>query len=663
MTKIGSFIRGSIFVSYLFASSAFAAGTTVQAIVDRTEMGVGDTFTYSVVVQSSEDVQSDEPNVKEVPGLEFLNKWSQASVSQKLVRTDRGMQFETQRRKDFSYMLSAQKAGTFVLPPAEITVDGKSFKTQAITIKVGQNSSGGNRQLNRPQLRPQNPFDNMDDMDSAEEEMFNQLLRQRQQLLQQFGAGAGVIPPDNDPQSNHGMINPQVRTLPKNHNEAFFVQVEVDKTEVYEGEQVTVNWYIYTRGQMETLERLKFPDLKGFWKEIIEEVPSIQFGDEVVNGVPYRKALLASHALFPIRAGTQYIDEYRIKSRVRVPTGNGFFGRAYEFTKNSERVKINVKPLPTEGRPASFAGAVGQFDVRASVEGQSFPVNQPFSLKIRYEGAGNAKMIDLPALNLPAGIEVYDTKSESKFFKNGRSYKEFEVLIIPRQEGELNIPALTTSFFDSQSKKYYSKTSEALKVQIIANPNAPVGTSNRITGNTPAAKPAVVNGSVLPEPIVTWEHSSATQATNPLIWGSSLFAVLLALLWKAQKEIGFVRRRKTLRDQVAKRFKRVDEALVQNDIRKVGSEITNMYYLVLGQTVGAGSSAQELSKILEKAPPSLRRDYGSDILKSFEIFQTISFAPEEMLGKLAEPTQMKENVKAAKNLIDKIVAAVTDQTE
>ncbi|RYZ86955.1 MAG: protein BatD, partial [Proteobacteria bacterium] len=363
------------------------AKVTAQATLDRNEMSVGDSFTLTVTIGSDESFDAQEPRAPDLQGFELLNSWQSSSTSQRLVQTSRGMEFEVQRRKEFNYALTPRKQGTYSIGAFEVIVDGKVYNTQPLTIVVGPEGSGsrqGGRQRPRPG-RPQPPsgwpgMNSFDDIDSAEEELFNQ-------LLQRSGRGGGAGIPNAEPNNNGSgrpYVEPQFRSLPKNPDEAFFIQVEVDKLDVYEGEQVTASWYIYTRGQMETLDRLKFPDLKGFWKEIIEEVPSIQFTDEIVNGVAYHKALLASHALFPIRAGTSVVDEYKIKSRVRLPNQNfgGFgFGKSYEYTKSSDRVKINVKPLPTEGRPKDFSGAVGQFDVQSSTEQQSVPANQPFTLK------------------------------------------------------------------------------------------------------------------------------------------------------------------------------------------------------------------------------------------------------------------------------------------
>ncbi|WP_374029967.1 BatD family protein [Bdellovibrio bacteriovorus] len=653
MIKTGNFL---FFLSILFWTFFAQANTTVQTTVDRNEMGMGDTFTLTVAVVSTDEVNIQDPRIPDLDGFDLLNNWQSTAVAQKLVNTPSGMQFETQRRKEFHYMLSPKRPGTLSVSSFEVVVDGKVHRTQPIVIKVGAPGSGAPPPAKkRPGQMPgfDDPFE---DMDNAEEEIFNQLLRQRQKLLQQ--QMQQMVPDEPQWPSATGLPEAAFRSLPTNPNEAFFISVEVDKTEVYEGEQVTVNWYIYTRGQMETLDRLKFPSLKGFWKEIIEEVPSIQFSEEIVNGVPWKKALLASHALFPIKPGTATIDEYKIKSRVRLPAqGFGFYGRPYEYTKSSARVPIKVKPLPVEGRPSDFTGAVGQFELHSSVEHQSVPVNQPFSFRVRFEGAGNAKLIDLPAMTLPAGLEQYDTKSESKFFKNGRSYKEFEVLLIPRQEGEMTIPALNVSMFDPQTSKYYTRTAPAITLKVVNNPNAPVGSSSRLADVKKAAEPKVVENR-LPDPIMTWQPAAeASVVYRPWFWALIYAGVLAGLLVKAQRMFGWGRRRRTLKELVQKRYKVVDAALAKQDYRKVGVEMTNIFYTVLGEVAGAGGASLEITRLLEMVPPSLRRDHGTDIAQTFEIFQTMSFAPEEMLGSLKTPAVMKTNVEHGKKVIGDVIAA------
>lgn len=677
MTKIGSYFCLTLILAAVAApSSAFAAAkVAVQSIVDRNEMGVGDSFTLTVTVISDDSVDIQEPRAPDLEGFELLNSWQASSTSQRLMNTSSGMQFEVQRRKDFNYLLAPRKQGTYSVGAFEVVVNGKVYNSQPITISVGDAGKGprsGSQKPRRSQMPPGfgglPGADMLDEMDRMEEEIFNQLLQRRQRTLPN-----GTMP---EAPTRNNQPEPQFRSLPTNPNEAFFIQVEVDKTEVFEGEQVTASWYVYTRGQMESLDRLKFPDLKGFWKEIIEEVPSIQFSEEIINGVVYKKALLASHALFPIKAGTAVIDEYKIKSRVRTQSQSfgGFgYGQAYEYTKSSARVKINVKPLPTEGRPKDFSGAVGQFDVNASVDSQSILVNQPFSLKVRFEGNGNAKLIELPAIEWPKNVEVYDTKSDAKFFKNGRSYKEFEVLLIPREEGELKIPAISVGTFDPQTKKYVNRQTQEIILRVDANPNAPSSNVGGVNGSAdkgttpgPAAKVVSkdLSGKVLPDLILTWEDPSPFKvASRPFFWGGMYGLVILFLVWISKVELGWGRRRQNLRELVNKRYKKVDGMLRKNDYRGIGAEMMNIFNLVLGSISGQEASGLELERMLERIPPSLRRDHGDALKKQYEVFQVMSFAPEDMLGIYKESAAVHKEVDAAKSLLQKLINSNPEQDE
>ncbi|MGZ3746407.1 MAG: BatD family protein [Pseudobdellovibrionaceae bacterium] len=676
MTKIGDRI-GLVLLLVGLAVPAWSK-VSVQALVDRNEIGVGDSFTLTVSVSSDESVEVKPPRAPDMAGFELLNSWQSSSTSQRLVNGSGGMQFEVQRRQDFNYLLAPRKKGIYSVGAFEVVVDGKVYHSQPITISVGEagqaQGRGGQGAPSRRRLVPPG-FGNMpgadpfEEMDRAEEELFNQLLQRGQ-------GGGGGIPNGGGPGSQNGkpQAEPQYRSLPTNPNEAFFIQVEVDKTDVYEGEQVTANWYLYTRGQMESLDRLKFPDLKGFWKEIIEEVPSIQFAEEIVNGVVYKKALLASHALFPIKAGTAIIDEYKIKSRVRMPVQSfgGFgFGQAYEFTKSSQQVKINVKPLPTEGRPSNFSGAVGQFDVHANADGQTILVNQPFSLKVRFEGTGNAKLIELPAIDWPKTVEVYDTKSDAKFFKNGNSYKEFEILLIPRQEGELKIPPISVGTFDPQSKKYVIRQTQELVLQVEPNPNAPSGNVSGhgpqgLTGKGSQAQETInsLSGQVLPDLILTWEEPSKFRlASQPFFWGGMYTFVALLLVWRSKVELGWGRRRQNLRDLVSKRYQKLEVLLKKNDYRGIGSEMMNIFNLVLGVVSGQEAAGLELERMLERLPPSLRREHGEAMKKQYDIFQVMSFAPEDMLGEYKQEGRVQKEVETAKALLQKIINSNPEQDE
>ena len=61
-------------------------------------------------------------------------------------------------------------------------------------------------------------------------------------------------------------------------------------------------------------------------------------------------------------------------------------------------------------------------------------------------------------------------RKESKFFKSGNSYKEFEVLLIPRKEGSFVVPAFSVSTFNPETAQY--EPHETREYSLVVNPSA-----------------------------------------------------------------------------------------------------------------------------------------------------------------------------------------------
>ncbi len=650
MTKIGKFgLLSLIFFMQLLLGAQSQAQVVIKATLnlDGQEIPVGEPFEVIVSVISKEKVESSDPRPPDLDGFVLQGQNQTSSSSHRMVSTPQGMDWQTQIESNYVYVLTATRTGQLSVGSYEVIVDGKTYRTQPLLVKVLPEGSSGSGRPSRQPRRGPSPFgggqgadDPFEAMEKAEEEMFNQLLQRRQNIYR---------PTD-----------PQIRTLPINPNEAFFVQVEVDKKEVFEGEQIIVSWYIYTRGQIESLDRAKFPDLRGFWKEIVEEVPAIQFQEEIVNGIPYRKALLATHALFPIKAGQSTVDEFKIKAKVRLPRGGNMYalGPLYEYTKSSKPISIKVSPLPVDGRPKDFSGAVGQFQVSSRVEQNTVSTNQPFSVKIRFEGQGNAKGIELPAISWPQGFEVYDTKSESKFFKNGQSYKEFEVLVIPRQVGDFEVPGFSVSYFDPSQKKYVSQQTQKIPLKVVqgAQGNA---ASQRV--ETQGAAPQIAaQKKPLALPDLIKSEDFGTERSELVRPGQfMLFAyivIFLGLLGYSKKEFGWGASKKNLTNVVQRKIKKIEVDLRNNDVRKVGVGMTNLFSTVLGEISGQGGSA-EVHQLIEKVPPSLRNEYGAKLLKKFEFFQTLGFAPDEVVASLKSPELLKSEFVETSALLLKVVSS------
>lgn len=610
-----------------FAAISFGKGEVqVSATVDRNEVALGETFQLNLSVNAEESVEVTEPRLANLDGFDLLNSWSSSGFSSRLVQGPRGMEFVNQHRSDYQYMLSPKREGKLQIPAVEVVVDGKTYNTQPILIQVlpaGTNPPSVRRRPAPPSGAAPNsglPGGMLDPMEEAEQ-LFQQLLQRR------------GLPTEDAPE-------PREEVVPKNPRESFFLHVEADKKEVYEGEQISVSWYLYTRGNILSLDRTKFPDLRGFWKEVIEEVPALNFTGTVLQGVPYQRALLASHALFPIRSGNAVIDEYKVKARVQVPRGGVFggFGQSYSFERVSPRLNIRVKPLPLDGRPANFAGAVGKFELEASLQGGNVvPQHQPFVLKLRVEGSGNAKLVELPSITWPAGFEVVGTVTNSRFFRNGRSFKDFEISLIPRQAGVFRLPAIGIGIFDPEVGRYEQRSSAELDLQVTAADN--VGFQNNTRVQSTPATPTKERAPVLPRLVMStdagalgWSGSSLGLAG--LVW---LFSLLVSL-WRTWVFWRNTRPKMSLRLRMLARLKSVSQ-VVKKQPNKSFTAMLNLLSIAVGEVVGESGSSAPIEQMLDRLPPSLRDRFGSEILAVHADLLRLSFAPPELRGVSTSPTE------------------------
>lgn len=663
MKKIGNSL---LLLVITFVASIVWGQASVTLEVDRETVAPGESITLSVIVTADSDITG-EPRIPDFGGFTLKNVWSHSSSSSRMAIVNGKPQFTTKKQNVFNYLLQAEKIGEFTIGPFVVNADGKKIESETIRLKIanGASSPGGRTRPGRP-IPPGGggpAFDDEESIDpfSAQDDMFEQLLKQREKLLQQFnqqfGAPGGQFPPNSQNQQ------PQQKQMDVNTKEAFFIYAEVDKSEVYAGEQVTVSWYVYTRGQMETLDRLKFPTLKGFWKEIIEEVPALRFEDEIVNGVAYKKALLASHALFPIKPGSAVVDEFKVRSKVRIIENFGL-GPAYTYTKSSKPVTIKVKPLPEEGKPKDFSGAVGDFSVRSFVDNPQAQLNQPFSLKVRFEGEGNAKLIELPSLNLPPDLEIYDTKNDSKFFKNGTSYKEFDVVVVPRHKGTVNIPSFHFSFFNAKTGKYQSAQTEPLEI-FVGDPVAGAPTSNNESSTKKVQKPVTLSA----QPVI---EMSRVQLYGRLQDRLMIYLSVLALIvlgFIAQIYVQFFRPLKNSRliDHVQPKIKKVEALIHDKNIRQASAEMINIFNFVFSKISRSDEMNLEFKQMVENTPVQLRKEFEGQILSQFNEFQMYAFAPEEMTQQfLSQPENEKkliQKVQEAQTLLQKVVKSYDQLNE
>ena len=340
------------------------------------------------------------------------------------------------------------------------------------------------------------------------------------------------------------------------------------------------------------------------------------------------------------------IDPYKVRALI-VGSSTFGFAQAVPYTRSSEPIPIEVMPLPKENQPSDFSGAVGSFRVSSFLDENQVRVNQPVTLKIRFFGQGNAKLIDLPPLSFPPQLEIYDTKKESVFFKDGKSKREFTMLIIPRSEGLFVIPAINISAFDPERGEYYAINTQAHGLTVRTQEG-----DSSIISSSPLEKLDKRDEPQLPHVMASWKSIKGKPDFSALFWVLVYLYVLSFLIWRFIVEFGLAKKKKDWHQLIRSQARQVEHLIAKGEWRRVGSSVTNLVCRALGEVSGLGGASFELDKLILESPPSVRREVGDRIKLQYKFFEVLSFAPEEMLERLKDKESLvAQLLEIEKNLL------------
>jgi hypothetical protein len=256
---------------------------------------------------------------------------------------------------------------------------------------------------------------------------------------------------------------------------------EVSNTDPYMNEPVSVVYKLYFSSTVgvSNFRPLDNPKYNNFWSQ---EIPFSKYSIEsgMYQGQPYRYVVLKRVVLYPQKSGELDIEPLALEVSLEVPTDKrNFFGeRIYVNTNktvSAGKRSIRVKPLPVEGKPADFSGAVGDF--RFSVETSKNALNASESLqaKVTVSGKGNLKLFQLPELSLPSSLEVYDpefTEAVRTTLSGMQGSVTEAYTIVPTYQGKYPIPEVSFSYFNPETEQYERLTSDPITINVLEGPTA-----------------------------------------------------------------------------------------------------------------------------------------------------------------------------------------------
>lgn len=317
--------------------------------------------------------------------------------------------------KTYSYFLAPTKRGTFTIDQAEITVNGEVYKTTPVTVEVT--------------AAVDKPGDGTNAVYQASENIH---------LVAEVSKGSPYL------------------------NEAFTVVYKL-----YVAEQTSVsNW-----------REIDSPKYTDFWSQSVDEKQYKVYNGEY-KGEPYRYVILRRTVLYPLKSGKLNIEPLSLSVTVDVPTNKrDIFGRRLTRNANitvaAKNRTINVKPLPSDGKPDDFAGAVGTFEFDVKTNKEQLDATEAFEVSVEVKGNGNLKLFDLPEPSFPGKLEVYEPENQDKVRTNlaGMSgTKRSKYTVVPQYKGKYPIPSISFSYFNPKTARYERRTSNELVVEVLNGP-------------------------------------------------------------------------------------------------------------------------------------------------------------------------------------------------
>ena len=248
-----------------------------------------------------------------------------------------------------------------------------------------------------------------------------------------------------------------------NYGEGIHLVAEMSTKNPYVNEPVTVIYKLYfePRSTVGNFRNFKAPKYNDFWSQYID-MKQLRAERGKYNGKDYSMVVLRKVILYPLEAGAKTIEPFKIDLDAEVPTGRrDWFGeyemRVIQKSLSTGMQTINVKPLPENGKPAGFTGAVGKFDFVVKPSKTSLKAGESLDLEVSVSGKGNLKLFTLPKPVVPSALEMYEpahTENVQTPVTGMTGKISDKYTIIPQFKGKYTIKPLEFSYYDLASKSY-----------------------------------------------------------------------------------------------------------------------------------------------------------------------------------------------------------------
>lgn len=339
----------------------------------------------------------------ELPEIENVEVASQPSLTQTSINI---VNFKRETVIVRGYDAIASEPGTYMIPAVNVSIDGKRYGSAPVILEVQAGSDSAESPV---------PSGNLDTAQSGRQEV--------------------------------------------SWSEVVLLEAEVDKRTVYVNEPIMLTLRLLRlnhRGLSVRSVDETPPSTEGFYVIDLEQVGS-QGGSQTSRGdLPY---IVEEHfkMLCPTTPGDLEIGPWSLVCLARVREGFRFSEE--ELHPSTDSIAITVNPLPDA--PEAFTGAVGQFDVNASISRNDVIQGVPVTLEVEVRGSGNHNAVGAPIPPAIAWGSIGEPTSSVRSIPSGARpvfVKTFRYNITPTEIGKVEIPPFQFVYFDTEKERFVTQS-------------------------------------------------------------------------------------------------------------------------------------------------------------------------------------------------------------
>lgn len=251
-----------------------------------------------------------------------------------------------------------------------------------------------------------------------------------------------------------------------------FVKMEASSLDAILGQQITLEYKLYTQQDVNGYELLNEPEYDGFFSQELGNYRA-SVSREIIDGKEYYTKVIKKIALFPQRTGQFEFDPVLVRLAIPIPGAKrrgGFFSsvptRKKQVSTNNLVLSVNNPPEPA---PISFSGAVGKYAMMPKIDKTRLTTDDAFIINMELRGTGDGKTFSAPNQPVIKDLEYYDPNviRDEDTSRDGivSNYKQIEYLIVPKKPGNYVIrPEFT--YYDTDSNDYVTLAPQSFRIKV-----------------------------------------------------------------------------------------------------------------------------------------------------------------------------------------------------